>query len=147
MESMIEIMPHLAAYYPAFVGLIFLCLIVLTQGFLAGAFGLGGGEEVAGMPLQGNHTKLSFRLLRTYGNSTENFSVMVTTTFLAILAGVSVVLVNWLVGLHLLCRLIYWCVYYSGVGKVAGGLRTIVYVGGLLANIVLALAAAYTIML
>lgn len=145
MQSIIETMPQLAGYYPAFVSLILLCLVVMVQGFLAGVIGLGGGEEVAGMPLKGDHTKMSFRLLRTYGNSTENLSMMVATTFLAILAGVSVTLVNWLVGLHLLFRLAYWAVYYSGVGKVAGGTRTVTYVAGFFMNIILAVLTAYAI--
>ena len=120
--------------------------MLLVQGFLAGILGLAGGEETAGLPLKGDHTKFSFRTLRTYHNSTENFSVMVATTILAILAGVSVVMVNWLVGLHVLIRLIYWGVYYSGAGKVAGGTRTITYVAAFFLNIILAVATAYTLL-
>jgi len=143
MPTIIETFPQLAAYYPALIALIFLCLMVLAQGFLAGVLGLAGGEETAGMPLKGDHTKRSFRVLRTYHNSTENFSVMIATTILAILAGVSVVLVNWLVCLHVLIRLAYWAVYYSGVGKVAGGTRTITYVAAFFMNIILAVVTAY----
>lgn len=143
MQSMIETVPQLAAYYPAIVALILLCLMVLVQGFLAGLLGLAGGEETAGLPLKGDHTKFSFRTLRTYHNSTENFSVMIATTILAILAGVSVALVNWLVGLHVMIRLVYWAVYYSGVGKVGGGIRTITYVAAFFMNVILAVATAY----
>lgn len=143
MQSIIETAPQIAAYYPALVALILLCLMVLIQGFLAGILGLAGGEEIAGLPLKGDHTKRSFRVLRTYHNSTENFSVMIATTILAILAGVSVVLVNWLVCLHVLIRLAYWAVYYSGVGEVAGGVRTITYVAAFFMNVILAIATAY----
>ena len=143
MQSIIEMTPQLALYNPAFLALIFLCLAVLAQGFLAGVLGLAGGEEIAGMPLKGNHAKFSFRVLRTYHNSVENFSVMVATTILAVLAGVSAPLVNWLVGIHVLIRLVYWAVYYSGAGKVSGGARTITYVAAFIMNVVLAAVTAF----
>jgi len=120
--------------------------MVLIQSFIAGVKGLAGGEEVAGMPLRGDHTKLSFRVIRTYANSTENFSVMVATTFIAVLAGVSAVMVNWLVGLHVLLRIAYWAVYYSGIGKVVAGPRTITYVAAYLMNLVLAVLTIYSLL-
>lgn len=145
MQSLIDTMPQLAAYGAAFAALIILALAVLTQGFLAGVLGLARGEEIAGMPLRGDHGKLSFRVLRTYGNSTENFSVMIATTLLAIVAGVAPSLVNWLVGLHVAIRLLYWAVYYSGVGKVTAGARTFTYVAAFLMNVILALLTAYAL--
>ncbi len=66
-------------------------------------------------------------------------------SFIAIVIGVSAFLVNWLVALHVLFRLVYWAVYYSGFGKVAGGIRTITYVAGFLMNIILGLATLYTL--
>ena len=102
--------------------------------------------ELPGIPLKGDHTKLSFRVLRTYANSTENFSVFVATLLLAIIAGVSPWIVNWLAGLHVAFRLVFWAVYYSGVGKVGGGVRTIVYVLGWLTNMVLAVIMIYTLL-
>ena len=146
MQSIIQIFPQLAGYYPSFVALTLLCLVVLIQGFLAGVLGLAKGEETAGMPLKGDHTKFSFRVLRTYGNSTENLAAMVATAFLAILAGVSVAAVNWLVGLHVVIRIAYWAVYYSGVGKVGGGARTITYVVAFLMNVILAVLTAWALL-
>lgn len=146
MDSMIQSLPLLAPYQPAFLWLIVLCLVILIQSFLAGVLGLGKSEEVPGLPLKGTHSDASFRILRTYANSTENFSVFVTTTFLAILAGVGVMAVNWLVGLHVVLRIVYWVVYYSGVGKVAGGPRTITYVAAFLMNVILAVLTAYAIL-
>ncbi|MDD9909232.1 MAG: MAPEG family protein [Ahrensia sp.] len=143
MDPILLSVPQLAAYQPALAALIILCLAVLTQGFLAGVLGLAGGEQVAGMPLKGDHGLRSFRILRTYGNSTENLPVMLATTGLAIIAGVSAALVNWLVILHVGIRLAYWAIYYSGVGKVGGGLRTISYVGAFMMNVMLAFATAF----
>lgn len=146
MESIIQSLPQLTPYQPAFLWLLVLCLVVLVQSFLAGALGLGKGDEVPGIPLKGTHDDASFRIIRTYANSTENFSVFVATTFLAILAGVGVTAVNWLVGLHVVLRIVYWVIYYRGIGKVAGGPRTITYVAAFLANVVLAVLAAYAML-
>ena len=146
MESIIQSLPQLAPYQPAFLWLVVLCLVVLVQSFLAGALGLGKSDEVPGLPLQGSHDDASFRILRTYANSTENISVFVATAFLAILAGVSVTAVNWLVGLHVVFRIVYWAVYYSGVGKVTGGPRTITYVAGFFMNLILAVLTAYALL-
>ena len=146
MQSLIETLPQLAAYHPALVALTILCLAVLVQSFLAGILGLAGGEETAGLPLRGNHEKFSFRTLRTYGNSTENLAAFATTVILAIFVGVGVALVNWLAILHVAFRLVYWAVYYKGIGKVGGGIRTIVYVLGLFANIILAVLTAYALL-
>lgn len=145
MQSLVETLPQLAAYHPALVALTILCLAILVQSFLAGVLGLAGGEETAGLPLRGNHEKFSFRTLRTYGNSTENLPAFATTLLLAIIAGVSAALVNWLAILHVVFRLVYWAVYYKGVGKVGGGVRTIVYVLGLIANFLLAALTAYAL--
>ncbi len=145
MQSLVETLPQLAAYHPALVALTILCLAILVQSFLAGVLGLAGGEETAGLPLRGNHEKFSFRTLRTYGNSTENLPAFATTLLLAIIAGVSAALVNWLAILHVVFRLVYWAVYYKGVGKVGGGVRTIVYVLGLFANFLLAALTAYAL--
>lgn len=129
---------EIAAYYPALLTLAILCLAVLAQSFLAGVIGLGKSDEEPGMPLKGGHKDLSFRTLRTYGNSVENLPVFVATLLLALIAGVAPIWVNSLAIIHVGFRLVYWIVYYSGVGKVGGGPRTIVYVLGLLANLVLA---------
>lgn len=146
MQSMIDTIPQLAAYQPALTALIILCLAVLVQSFLAGVLGLAGGEETPGLPLKGDHGKFSFRTIRTYGNSTENLPAFATTLLLAVFAGVSVAIVNWLAAIHVAIRLVYWAVYYNGAGKAGGGLRTIVYVLGLVTNIILAAFTAYALL-
>ncbi len=132
-------LPQIAAYYPSLLALEVLCLAVLAQSLLAGAIGLGKGYEVPGMPLKGSHADFSFRTLRTYGNSVETFAVFFATVLLAIVVGASAPVVNWLTGIHVALRLVYWAVYYSGIGKVAAGPRTIVYVLAYLANAALAI--------
>lgn len=141
MEALNEFWPGLADYRPALLALAILCLAVLAQSFLAGVLALAKGEEVPGMPLKGDHAKRSFRILRTYANSAENLPAFATVVLLAAFAGASAMLVNWLAALHLAARLAYWGVYYGGIGRPSGGPRTVVYVIGLLANVVLAAAA------
>lgn len=143
MKSLIEIWPALAGYQPALLALALLSLALLVQGFLAGALGLAKSDEVPGRPLKGDHGDRSFRILRTYANSTENMPAFTAALVVAMIAGASALLVNIVAIAHLVARLVYWFVYYSGLGKTGGGLRTIVYVLGLLANIALALLAAY----
>ena len=140
MDSILAASPLLVPYTPTLAALAVLSILVLVQGFAAGALGYGTGEEIVGMPLKGDHSKRSFRVIRTYGNSTENFPALAASAVLAIVVGVAPLLVNWLVGLHVVCRLLFGAIYYAGWGKAQGGPRTIVYVIGLLLNVVLAAA-------
>ena len=139
MDALTEVLSPMAAYNPALLALTFLCIVVLIQSFLAGFIGLGkGGGEVAGMPLKGGHDDLCFRTLRTYANSTENLPAFGIIVFLAIIAGAAPGWVNWLAWIHVAARLIYWAIYYSGIGKVSGGARSMTYAAGWLANLILA---------
>lgn len=138
MDNVNEILPQLAAYHTALLALAILCLAVLVQSVIAGAIGLGKSDEEPGLPLKGNHKNFSFRTLRTYGNSVENLPAFAIVLFLAIIAGVTPSWVNWLAGINVALRLLYWAIYYSGVGKVANGPRTIVYASGWFANLILA---------
>ena len=145
MESILEHLPHLAGYKPALIAMGILVLAVTVQSFLAGILALAPGHEVAGIPLKGTHDDKGFRIMRTYANSAENLPMMLGAFVLAILAGVSFTLVNWLVIIHVVCRVIHWLVYYGNVGKRDGGPRTISYVIGLLANIVLGVMAVWAL--
>ncbi len=146
MESILQSLPQLLAYQPALVAMVLLCIYIIIQSVIAGVLGLGIGDEVPGRPLKGGHVDRSFRVLRVYANSTENLAFFVTVAFIAIVAGVSPVWVNGLVGLHVFFRVLYSLIYYRGAGKVGGGLRTIVYVLGLLMNFILAVMTAYAMM-
>ena len=60
---------------------------------------------------------------------------------LAMITGVNASLVTWLVAIHVIARLAFWGVYYSGTGAIAGGVRTIVFVIGFTASVILAASA------
>ena len=145
MNSLFDAVPYLAAYQPSFLILVALALTILIQNFAAAPLAFIKNEQTPGMPLKHDHSKLSFRVLRTYSNATENYPAFGWALIVAIAAGASPTLVNWLAGIYFAFRMAFWMVYYSGVGKVAGGPRTLCFVGGLLANIVLAVTAIFTI--
>ncbi len=146
MTSLFEALPYLEAYHCALLALSVLTFAVLIQGLLVAPLGFAKDEEAPGMPLQGTHANLSFRVLRTFANSTENLPMFIAALLLAIIAGVDATWVNWLAGLHVAFRLLFWLVYYAGVGKVAGGPRTIAFVGGWLTNVILAGMVVYALL-
>ena len=131
MNSLFDAIPYLSNYQPSFIVLAVLSLTTLIQNFVSAPFAFVNEEQVPGMPLRFDHSKFSFRVLRTYSNSSENFPAFGWALLVAIVAGASPILVNWLAGIYLLFRMIFWAVYYSGIGKVAGGPRTLAFVGGL----------------
>ena len=140
MNSLIQEIPQLLIYKPAVLALSVLCLAVLTQNFLCAPLAFLKGEQIPGEPLKGGHDFFSFRVIRTHMNSVESLPVFGLALIISILIGVNSSLVNWLAIIHVAFRLIFWAVYYSGIGVTAGGPRTLCFVGGLLCNIVLVIA-------
>ncbi len=143
MNALIEAIPQLAPYQPSLLVLALLCVIVMIQSFMLAPLAFLKEEQAPGAPLRGDHSLFSFRVMRTYANSVENLPVFGFSLILAIAVGVAPSLVNWLAAIHLAFRLAFWAVYYSGVGKVAGGPRTICFVGAIASNLVLAVMATY----
>ncbi|MFC3192875.1 MAPEG family protein [Marinicella sediminis] len=127
----------LEAYLPALVSLALLCLMVVIQSLLSAPLAFLRNEQAPGMPLQGDHSLLSFRVLRTHANSAESLAPFGLTLLLAISVNASVQWVNGLAMAHVAFRLLFWLIYYSGIGKVAGGPRTLSFVGGLSCNLIL----------
>ncbi|MFY0619525.1 MAPEG family protein [Shimia sp.] len=143
MESLFEAVPFLSAYRLSFLVLAGVSLITLIQNFATAPLAFVNDEQVPGVPVRFDHSKLSFRALRTYANSAETFPAFGWALLMAIVAGVSPAVVNWLAGGYFVSRIAFWIVYYLGVGKPAGGLRTMVFVAGLLCNFGLAGAAIW----
>lgn len=141
MPSLLDVVPGLAAYKPSMLVLGILVLTQLVQSFLTAPLAYASGEQVPGMPLRHGFSKFSFRSVRTYQNTTENTPAFALAVLVAIVLGVPASLTNGLSWLYLSFRLAFWAVYYAGIGKQAGGPRTLAYVGGLLTNIVLGGAA------
>jgi uncharacterized MAPEG superfamily protein len=145
METIFDAVPYLAGYRLAFLVLAGNALITLLQNFATAPLSFVHQEQVPGMPVRFDHSKLSFRALRTYANSAESFPAFGWALLMAILAGAAPLLVNGLAGGYFVSRLAFWALYYSGIGKPAGGPRTMVFVVGLLCNIGLAVTAIWAL--
>ena len=145
MDTIMQNWPQLAPFVTSLIALGILCVAVLVQSVLAGALALAPGHQSPGIPLKGGHEDRSFRVMRTYANSTENLPAIIAAIVLAIVAGVNPFWVNLLVGIHVAARLIHWAIYYAGFGASAGGPRTMIYVLGLVANIVLVVMALWAL--
>ena len=143
MDKLHDILPVLAQYNAAFACLAMLCLITLIQNFLTAPLAFASNKQTPGMPLQHDYSDLSFRVVRTYQNSTETLPAFGFALLAAIFVGVSAFWVNLLAGFYVGFRLLFWVIYYGGIGKVAGGPRSIAFVGSLVTNITLACMAVY----
>ncbi len=141
MTALFDTLPYLEAYRPALMVLAILSLMTLIQNFLTAPLAFVKEEQVPGMPLRFDHTKLSFRALRTYQNSAESLPAFVAALLVAIIAGSAAMVINIAAGVYLAARVAFWAFYYAGLGKIAGGPRTLSFVVCLLANIVIATAA------
>ncbi|MEM7615190.1 MAG: MAPEG family protein [Pseudomonadota bacterium] len=141
MDTLFAAAPYLEGYRPSFLVLAALSVVTLIQNFLTAPLAFVREEQTPGMPLQFDHSKLSFRALRTYQNSVESLPAFLAALLAAVIAGASPTLVNVTAGVYLAARLAFWGFYYAGVGKVAGGPRTLSFVICLLANLILAVAA------
>lgn len=143
MDSIFEVLPYLGAYRFSFLVLAGLSLITLIQNFATAPLAFINEEQVPGLPVRFDHSKLSFRVLRTYSNSAETFPAFGWALLVAIIAGASPMMVNWLAGGYFAARIVFWGLYYAGIGKPAGGPRTMAFVVGLLCNIGLAITAIW----
>ena len=72
MTSLFEAIPYLVAYQFSFLVLAILALIALVQSFMNAPLAFGNNSQTPGMPLQFDHTHISFRVIRTYANTVEN---------------------------------------------------------------------------
>lgn len=129
----------LANYGQALTALMVLCIAVLIQAWLCAilAFSEKGGQTPGS--IKGGPELFSWRVLRTYLNSTENIALFGLVLLTAMIVGVSPKWVNLLAIIHVGARLLFWPVYYSKIGIKTPGLRTLCYIAGNVANLALAI--------
>ncbi|WP_299731931.1 MAPEG family protein [uncultured Tateyamaria sp.] len=145
MATIFDAVPFLAAYSVSFLVLAAIALMTLIQNFATAPLAFVNEEQVPGLPLRFDHSKLSFRAVRTYSNSAETFPAFGWAVLMAISSGAWPLLVNWLAIGYFIARVAFWVIYYAGIGKPAGGPRTMAFVAGLLCNIALACMAAWSL--
>lgn len=131
----------IAPYHAALLALVTLTLIVLFQSFVGAFLGFVKGDGTPGVHPQGGHDDPGFRALRCYANSVENLPAFAAALMVAIFAGAGAGLINLLAVAHVGMRIIFSAIYYSGLGKPAGGPRSLAYIAGWLVNIAMAGAA------
>ncbi len=131
----------LATYQMAISMTALLVVSIHIQSFLAALYKIVLGKQAPGVAAAGDYHDRTFRVYRTHMNSVENLSMFVAALVFAMIAGVNASLVNWLVAVHVVARMAFWVIYYPGIGAIAGGVRTIVFVTGYLASAILAVSA------
>lgn len=141
MTSLFEQLPYLEAYRLSILMLAALSVILMVQNFLTAPLAYVKQEETPGLPLQGGHANLSFRAVRTYQNSAESLPMFIAALLAAIVVGASPAVVNTASVIYVIARLLFWWIYYAGIGRSAGGPRTMIYVVSLIANAVIAVVA------
>ena len=131
-------MPDLIATYPmALLALGILAFSLTLQSFIAGAYKNGIMKQMSGYPVEGTHDDLVYRIVRTHMNGVENFSAFFALSILAMIAGVGVSLLTWLIVVTVALRMLYWLLYYARIGADSGGIRSITHVVALVVNLVI----------
>ena len=133
-------------YGHALAALTILCIAVLIQSLLTAPLAFTGKGGQSPGKITGSPEQFSWRVLRTYMNSTENLAAFGVIVILAIIAGVSPKWVNLLASIHVGFRLLFWAVYYSKLGIKTPGPRTLCYVAAMLANLILAVMTLMAIL-
>lgn len=132
-------------YYTALIALIILTLIVLVQVFIGAGLAFAKGGKTPGAAKTGDHSDIGFRALRCYENGAENLPAFAATILVAILAGASAGLINLLAVIHVGLRILFSAIYYAGIGKPAGGPRSMAYIAGWAVNLIMAGAVLFAL--
>ena len=131
-------MPDLIATYPmALLALGILAFSLTLQSFISGFYKNGVKKQMSGYPVEGTHDDLVYRIVRTHMNEVENFSAFFALSILAMIAGVGVTLLTWLIVVTVALRMLYWLLYYARIGTDSGGIRSITHVVALVVNLVI----------
>jgi len=133
-------------YSTALLCLMVLVLAVSAQSFISTFVNLLKREGTPGKIVEGDHDQSHWRIYRCHQNSVENFGPFAATVLAAILSGASAGWINVLAIVHVIARLAHWFVYSQGIGPLAMGPRTISYVVGFVANVVMALVVLFAVL-
>ncbi len=146
MNTAIDLPSYLDAYRVSLLVLATLSAMTLVQNFLTAPLAFIKEEQVPGMPLRFDHSKLSFRVLRTYQNSAESLPAFIAAVLVAVVVGSTPTVINIAASVYLVARVLFWITYYNGRGRIAGGPRTMAFVICLIANLVIAVMAIVALM-
>jgi len=128
----------LNSYSVAFFGILTLILTVVVQSLVAGKSKASEPGAVPGKIDKAlSHSSFVFRAHRTFANSLENITVMLGTSFLAILVGADIFWTGVIIWVMAISRIIHMVLYYSISTEKNPSPRSYFYLIALVANIVL----------
>jgi len=128
----------LESYSIAFLGILVIILTVVVQSLVAAK---PKAEQPGAIPGKIDnslsHSSFVFRANRTFANSLENITVMLATSFLAILVGVDTFWAGGIIWVMAISRIIHMALCYSIATEQNPSPRSYFYLIALVANIVL----------
>jgi uncharacterized MAPEG superfamily protein len=128
----------LESYSVAFLGILVIILTVVVQSLVAAK---SKAEQPGAIPGKIDnslsHSSFVFRANRTFANSLENITVMLATSFLAILVGANIFWAGVMIWVMAISRIIHMALYYSIATEQNPSPRSYFYLIALVANIVL----------
>ena len=127
----------MAVYSLSIVGVLVLCLLSIVLAVHSGS-SKGRAGALSGPVLPADDNNLLYRIDRVHMNAVEALTPFVVPAVLAMMVGVRPAILATLVWVYIAIRLIHVAVYLRGGNAAKGGsIRTILYVAGALATIVL----------
>lgn len=130
-------------YSISVMGILALCLLSLLLAVYSGR-SKGAAGALAGPVLDARDENTLYRIDRVHMNSVEALTPFAVPAVIAMLVGVTPVLLAVLVWAHLALRLVHTIVYLRGGEAARGGhLRTVLYVSSTLVTLVLILATGW----
>jgi len=129
-----------AAYGHALASLVLFAVLTMMVGPLAANAKAKAGVPSGAMP-DPDYGSFVYRFNRAHLNAVEILGPFAALVLAAVLAGASAGWVNWLASIFLVSRLVHLAVHLGGWGRPDGGLRSVVFVVGVLCCVGLAAAA------
>lgn len=131
-------------YNLAFSGLFIILLTLLVQWFIASKTKASQPGAIPGkLPENLSHDSFVFRAHRTFINSLENLPLMLGTAFMAILIGASALWTGVFIWIFAIARIVHMTLYYSIATEKNPSPRTVFFMIGLLANVILLLLCGF----
>jgi uncharacterized MAPEG superfamily protein len=132
----------MAAYSLSIVGVLVLCLLSIVLAVHSGS-SKGRAGALSGPVLPADDNNPLYRIDRVHMNAVEALTPFVVPALLAMMVGVRPATLATLVWIYVAIRLIHVVVYLRGGNAAKGGsIRTILYVSGALATVVLIVTTA-----
>lgn len=136
----------LESYLISFWGILIIILTVIIQSLVAAQSKASQPGAIPGkIDPSLSHSSFVFRANRTFANSLENITLMLGTSFLAILVGANILLTGVMIWVMAISRIIHMALYYVISTEKNPSPRSYFYLIALVANIALICLCGWTI--